>query len=198
MKKGVEEMEIADDIAVKEYFEEIVPGIFASELAKSPVLGMEGTEFILQFDVVGAEKQTYNIGIKDAKDMEVKAGPSDKAIVAVEIGEDDWREAVTGKVAGAVDMFTDTAQLANKAKYDLLKSTKGTLNLDLSREGGDNIAIKIVFNGADSPAVTFRLTLDDWVLMSRGELVGVTAFMSGKLKIEGDMPFAMALGNLTA
>lgn len=191
-------MEIADDIAVKEYFEEMVPKIFAEELAKSPVLGMEGTEFVLQFDVMGAAKQTYNITIKDARDLEVKGGPADSPDVTVEIREDDWRDAVTGKVAGAVDMFTDTAQLANKAKYDMLKTTKGTLNLDLSLEGAENIPIKIVFGGAESPAVTFRLTLDDWVLMSKGELVGVTAFMSGKLKIEGDMPFAMSLGNLVA
>ena len=37
---------------------------------------------------------------------------------------------------------------------------------------------------------------EDWAAMASGELPGPTAFMSGKLKIEGDMPFAMSLGNL--
>jgi putative sterol carrier protein len=32
--------------------------------------------------------------------------------------------------------------------------------------------------------------------VASGELAGPTAFMSGKMKIDGDLPFAMALGNL--
>lgn len=49
----------------------------------------------------------------------------------------------------------------------------------------------------DGPAdCTIALTLDDLESMIAGELDPTTAFMSGKLKIEGDMTVAMALSQL--
>ena len=47
---------------------------------------------------------------------------------------------------------------------------------------------------ADSPAdTTIKVRWDDWQAMTRGELDGMTAFMTGKLKVEGDMSNAMQL-----
>jgi putative sterol carrier protein len=49
----------------------------------------------------------------------------------------------------------------------------------------------------DGPAdCTITLTLDDLESMIAGDLNPTTAFMSGKLKIEGDMTVAMALSQL--
>ena len=49
----------------------------------------------------------------------------------------------------------------------------------------------------DGPAdCTIALTLDDLESMIAGDLDPTTAFMSGKLKIEGDMTVAMALSQL--
>ena len=47
---------------------------------------------------------------------------------------------------------------------------------------------------ADSPAdTTIKVSWDDWQAMTKGELDGMTAFMTGKLKVEGDMSNAMQL-----
>ena len=47
---------------------------------------------------------------------------------------------------------------------------------------------------ADSPAdTTIKISWDDWQAMTKGELDGMTAFMTGKLKVEGDMSNAMQL-----
>jgi len=38
-----------------------------------------------------------------------------------------------------------------------------------------------------------KVSWDDWQAMSSGQLDGMTAFMQGKLKVEGDMSNAMQL-----
>ncbi len=40
---------------------------------------------------------------------------------------------------------------------------------------------------------TIKMSWADWEAMTRGELDGMTAFMTGKLKVEGDMSNAMQL-----
>jgi putative sterol carrier protein len=65
--------------------------------------------------------------------------------------------------------------------------------------GGDGV---IVIDGntistTDGPAdCTIKLSLSDFEDLLSGELSPTTAFMTGKLKIEGDMAVAMALQQL--
>ena len=46
---------------------------------------------------------------------------------------------------------------------------------------------------ADSPRVTLGLNLADFMRLVAGRLDGVQAFMSGRLKLKGDVMFAQAL-----
>jgi putative sterol carrier protein len=45
---------------------------------------------------------------------------------------------------------------------------------------------------------TIRVSWDDWQNLAAGELDGMTAFMMGKLKVEGDMSNAMQLQGVLA
>ena len=45
---------------------------------------------------------------------------------------------------------------------------------------------------------TIKVAWDDWQAMASGQLDGMTAFMTGKLKIEGDMSNAMQLQGVLA
>jgi len=45
---------------------------------------------------------------------------------------------------------------------------------------------------------TIKVAWADWEAMSEGKLDGMTAFMSGKLKVEGDMSNAMQLQGVLA
>ena len=65
--------------------------------------------------------------------------------------------------------------------------------------GGDGT---ILLDGANSlvsedsdatPDTTIKIAWDDWQAMAAGTLDGMTAFMTGKLKVEGDMSNAMQL-----
>ncbi len=68
--------------------------------------------------------------------------------------------------------------------------------------GGDwNITVKdqtckIVKGLADSPTTTIKISDEDFILMLTKELEPMTAFTSGKLKIEGDMMKAQVMGTL--
>ncbi len=45
---------------------------------------------------------------------------------------------------------------------------------------------------------TIKVAWEDWQAMAAGQLDGMTAFMTGKLKIEGDMSNAMQLQGVLA
>ena len=45
---------------------------------------------------------------------------------------------------------------------------------------------------------TIKIAWDDWQAMADGQLDGMTAFMTGKLKVEGDMSNAMQLQGVLA
>ena len=49
--------------------------------------------------------------------------------------------------------------------------------------------------GADT---TIKVAWEDWEAMSNGQLDGMTAFMQGKLAVEGDMSNAMQLQGVLA
>ena len=64
---------------------------------------------------------------------------------------------------------------------------EGVIHIDGT--GGSNVV-----SNEDKPAqCTLKLALDDFKAMAAGTLDGMTAFMTGKLKIEGDMGIAMKL-----
>jgi putative sterol carrier protein len=65
--------------------------------------------------------------------------------------------------------------------------------------GGDDGVILLdgansLVSDNDGPAdTTIKVSWDDWQAMANGTLDGMTAFMTGKLKVEGDMGNAMQL-----
>lgn len=69
--------------------------------------------------------------------------------------------------------------------------------------GGDGV---ILLDGAaqqvseeDGTAdTTIKVSWEDWQSMAAGQLDGMTAFMTGKLRIEGDMSNAMQLQGVLA
>ncbi len=189
-------MDVNEGVAIKEYFEEYVPIIFKEQLEQVTIGGMEGTSVSLSFKIVGDSVHYYGVIIRDAKDLEVKPGPIDSPTIAIELTEDLWRKAVTGTIPGIMDLFTDVGTLANRSRYEQLAGAAGTLLLDLERPGEANIELKVVFNNADAPQTTFHCSLETWVAIMKGELDGMSAFLGGKMKLDGDMMFAMSLNSL--
>lgn len=69
------------------------------------------------------------------------------------------------------------------------------VKLDFGDEGTvmlDGSANTVTEDSGDADT-TIKVGWDDWQKMASGELDGMTAFMTGKLKVEGDMSNAMQL-----
>ena len=75
-----------------------------------------------------------------------------------------------------------------------------TVKLDFGDEGavmldGKNNQVSEDNGAADT---TIKVSWADWQAMAAGQLDGMTAFMTGKLKVEGDMSNAMQLQGVLA
>jgi putative sterol carrier protein len=86
---------------------------------------------------------------------------------------------------------------------DAAKGMNSVIQFNLTGDGGGeyNVAIKdgacSVNQGAHaSPNMTMTMAAQDYVDMITGKLNGQMAFMSGKLKIAGDMGLAMKMQSL--
>ena len=69
----------------------------------------------------------------------------------------------------------------------------GALLLD-----GNANSVTEIASDANAADTTIKVSWDDWQAMTAGTLDGMTAFMTGKLKVEGDMSNAMQLQGVVA
>ncbi|MCG8403523.1 MAG: SCP2 sterol-binding domain-containing protein [Firmicutes bacterium] len=94
------------------------------------------------------------------------------------------------------------AGLQEKINNDPSKmaGVSATYQFCLSGEGGGDYNVvftdgagKINEGMADNPDITINMEAADYVDMVDGKLDAMSAFMTGKLKVEGDMSLAMRL-----
>ncbi len=86
---------------------------------------------------------------------------------------------------GLAERVGEDCGLGASLKFDF--GDDGIIHLDAT------VVPNVVTNEDKDATCTLKITLDDFVAMRQGELDGMTAFMSGKLKVEGDMGIAMKL-----
>ena len=55
---------------------------------------------------------------------------------------------------------------------------------------------EVIPGGVEKPDVTFTVSDKDWLAITEGKLDAMNAFMTGKLKVTGDMMLAMKVPNL--
>jgi putative sterol carrier protein len=180
------------DIKVDDFFDNYVPRQFQEIMAAAGSDVLKNKEFSLQFDI---DQKKYCLRTKDGSSLVVVKGGIDNPMISVSVSEASWRDAVTGKIEGVLDRFIDPTQIADSARYERVKVTKGTLRIELSEPDAtvEKLRATIVFNGAPKPAVTVKLLRTDWVALQNHEVTGQALFMNGKMKVTGDMGFLMAL-----
>ncbi len=93
--------------------------------------------------------------------------------------------------------------MPSRFKKDAAKGLTATYQFDLSGEGGGqwyatiaNEQCEVKEGKAASPNITISMTAKDYLDMVNGKLNGQMAFMTGKLKIAGDMGLALRLQSL--
>ena len=93
--------------------------------------------------------------------------------------------------------------MPSRFRSDKATGTSAVIQYDVSGEGGGtwNAVIKdgacaVSPGAAQNPNLTLQISAQDWLDMLSGKQSGQMLFMSGKLKIKGDMGAAMKLQKL--
>ena len=95
---------------------------------------------------------------------------------------------------------SEAADPADKAK---IKDINAVIQVVLTGEGGGEYIMELAGGDfksskgkADAPNLTITQAVPDWREINSGRLNPQMAFMSGKIKIAGDMSLAMKLGTI--
>jgi putative sterol carrier protein len=93
--------------------------------------------------------------------------------------------------------------MPGRFRADKATGTTATIQYDISGDGGGtwNAVIKdgacaVNQGAATNPNLTLMIAAQDWIDMLSGKQSGQMLFMSGKLKVKGDMGLAMKLGSM--
>jgi putative sterol carrier protein len=93
--------------------------------------------------------------------------------------------------------------MPSRFRADKAAGVNATIQYDITGTGGGtwNAVIKdnacaVAAGPASNPSLTLTMSAQDWLDMSTGKLSGQMAFMSGKLKLKGDMGLAMKIGGM--
>jgi putative sterol carrier protein len=183
---------VPSGVSVDDFFTKHVPSQFKEITAGANLSSLAGKEVNLQFNV---NDQSYCLNIKDGTNLDVVKGGVAKPLLTLSLSEQIFLDAVTGKIEGMIDRFTDPVEIANPVRLKALTDTKGTLNLNLKNDG-NSIPVTMIFNGEAKPSVDISLELQDWIAIQNKQTTGQNLFMNGKMKFTGDMVFLMKLQTL--
>ena len=94
-------------------------------------------------------------------------------------------------------------QMPSRFKADRAAGTNAVIQYDISGDGGGtwHVVIKdgactVASGPGVNPSLTLQMAAQDWLDMTGGKQSGQMLFMSGKLKLKGDMGLAMKLGSM--
>ena len=103
-------------------------------------------------------------------------------------------------ISNVKEVFDKVPQAFNA---DAAKGLDAVFQFDITGEGGGNwnVAVKggscqVQEGKAASPTVTLTMASDTWLGMVNKQINGIQAFMSGKLKVSGDMLLAQRIPDL--
>jgi putative sterol carrier protein len=181
------------DVTPEQFFEQLLPMGFQAQREAG---GAVPQDFTMQYVLTGPGGGEWAVTIKDGQ-MSTTKGRHD-AVITFTASIDDWRDAVLGRNGATIALLLPQNRPGRPDNSGRVKQMKGTVAQELSRDGMDPFKIEMTFNGAATPRSVVKMKLADFVAMQEGKLNGQEAFMTGRLRIEGDMAFMMQIAALTA
>ncbi len=91
-------------------------------------------------------------------------------------------------------------QMVERFVPEKAEGVDAAIQFELSGDNGGNFWLKVQNGTAEAgegtienPKMTLKAAADDWYAVTTGQMNPMQAFMSGKIKIQGDMGLAMKL-----
>ncbi len=188
-----EQPALPEDVTPDQFFEQLLPMGFEAQAQTGAAVPQN---FAIQYHLTGDGGGDWQVQIADGK-MTTKKGKAD-AVLTFTLSTDDWRDAVLNRNGASIALLLPANRPGRPDNSERVKTVKGTVAQELAREGKDPFKIEMMFNNAAAPRTTVKMKIADFVAMQEGKLNGQEAFMTGRLRIEGDMAFMMQVAALTA
>lgn len=173
-----------------QYYQQVVPQQFAATVANASDDILNQPELSATIVITGDDGGTFGLRAH-GKEIEFVPGGVPGSDMHTTMAIESWRDDAT---RDETDSFVSYIR---RGKVEVVKSLKGTVRLELAQPDGGTYENTTSFGGEEEPAVTLRMTTDDYKAMIRGDLNGQMAFMTGKLKFEGSLPLLMQIGALS-
>jgi putative sterol carrier protein len=196
------------DITVKQFFSEWLPEQLTGF---SDIINQVGGDIQagLSFRIEGDQGGDFSTKIEQGE-VKVSEGLLDDALVTLMMAQKDFLAVITGERKMAMQMpgggggkEPDVSEIPKQLQntIDTLKGVEGMLMFQITDPGEGDFAVKLKFAGPKEklgadPDVTISIAKEDADAMAKGDLNPQAAFMSGKIKIDGDMGLLMQMAPL--
>lgn len=187
-----EQPQLPDTVTPAQFFEQLMPMGFAAQQAES---GQTPPDVTLQYHVTGDGGGAWTVRIAGGA-MQVEPGAV-AAPITLTLGIDHWRDAVLARNGAAIELLVPRGRPGRPENMSRVTTLKGTMALELARDGTDPFKIEMCFNNTAAPRTIMKMKLPDFFAMQSGTLNGQEAFMTGRLRVEGDLAFLMQIAALT-
>jgi SCP-2 sterol transfer family len=198
---GTFDLRAPRDITPARFFEEWLPR--QVENSRELLETFAGDlSFVVSVRVTGERGGEWTVKLADRK-PEFVSGLDPQAVVTFIVSEDNFIQSITGQLDDlrppardmtAVDTSPTAIQQRARQVHAGLKELRGSLRAELD-DPNRALGVTVKFAGEmkDSPDCTIKIKMDHVRAMASGELDPQVAFMTGKIKIEGDSSLLMQL-----
>jgi len=193
--------EIPKDINPENFFTQYLPARFEENKSSIPEEALSVNADVT-FELTGSEGGLWTIVMESGNFSVVQGEVPDRTVKIVQT-VDDWQGAIRSEkgfrleLPGKDDGNDQSRGLViNQEKIDKLKAVSGSIKFQLKDQEKGNWEITAVFGSKPhtEPTCTISMNAGDATAMRKGELNPQTAFMSGKINIQGDIGLAMQIG----
>jgi len=184
--------EIPADVTPALFFRDLMPAGYAAQKESGIALPKD---LRIQYRLEGDGGGVWHVHMA-GESITVSEGESE-ANLMVCLAVSDWEDAVLGRNGADLVLIVPQAKPGRPDTSERAKMLKGTVDIELAREG-DPFRARTTFGGADQPRTLLKAKIEDYVAIQQGRINGQEAFMTGKVRIEGDMAFMMQVAMLQA